>query len=301
MKYYLLEQDYNPGSSSETESWDLPRTENIKSLIFDITAQQSSGTAATRSNTAAQLDQIRIGAAESNRVSEIDGEDLDAFNILNGNETNFNSSAADNARITLGMVYALDPFCMNPETQFTQPFGLSGNVARKVEVAFAADGSNIDSKNLSIGIVTTPQATNGYMAFHRDSYTVANNVNNFTDVPQPGKLLGVFNYETTSATDITADGSYRTGQTIQEQSITISRKDVVGHVYTTTMGAMQGGYTANLTDKGYSFWNFGITNAIGNLGIPSSGEIPQNMEVRTKGGSAADAVRVMPVTLNTNV
>ena len=60
MKYYLLEADDNPSTSAEVDSRDLPRTETIKSLILDVTAQQSSTTAATRSNLAAQIDQIRI-------------------------------------------------------------------------------------------------------------------------------------------------------------------------------------------------------------------------------------------------
>jgi len=302
MKYYLLEADDDPSTGSEISSRDLPRNETAKALIFDITAQQSSATAATRVNLAAQIDQIRIGAAESNRVSEIDGEDLDAFNVLNGNEVNFDSSAADNARVSLGYVYPFDPFCLSPEVDFNQPFGISGNVARKVEIAYAADGSNIDDKRVAIGIVTSPTATSGYVAFHRDAYTVANAVNNFTDVPQPGKLLGVFNFETTSAADVTSDGVHRTGQTIQEQAITINRKDVLGHIYPTTAAAMSGNYTANLTDTGYSFWNLGFTNKVGGLGVPSgSSEIPQNMEIRTKGGSSADATRVYAVTLNTNV
>jgi len=302
MKYYLLEADDNPSTSAEVDSRDLPRTETIKSLVLDITAQQSTTTAATRTNLAAQIDQIRIGAAESNRVSEIDGEDLDAFNVLNGNHTNFHSSTTDNGRVNLGMVYPFDPFCMSPEVDFNQPFGLSGQVARKVEISYAADGSNIDDKRLALGIVTAPTASNGYVAFHRDSFTAANNVNNFTDIPQPGKLLGVFNYETTGADDVTTDGAHRSGQTIQEQAVTINRKDVLGTIYTTTAAAMQGGYETSLTDSGYSFWNLGFTNKVGSLGVPTgNSEIPQNMEIRTKGGSAADACRVYAVTLNTNV
>ena len=301
MKYYLLEADDNPGSSAEVDSRDLPRQETIKSLILDITAQQSSTTAATRANLAAQIDQVRIGAAESNRVSEIDGEDLDAFNILNGNHTNFHSSTTNNGRVNLGMVYPLDPFTCSPEVDYNQPFGLSGSVARKLEIAYAADGTNIDDKRLAIGIITTPTSTNGYTAFHRDSYTASNNVNNFTNIPQPGKLLGVFNFETTSADDVTTYGGHWTAQTIQEQAITINRKDVLGTIYTTTAAAAQGGYETLLSDSGYSFWNLGFTNKVGGLGVPTQGQIPQNMEIRSKGGSSADAARVYAVTLNSNV
>ena len=300
MKYYLLETDDNPGSSAEVESRDLPRTETIKSLIFDITAQQSSGTAATRQNVAGQIDQIRIGAAESNRVSEIDGEDLDAFNVLHGNNTMFNSAASDNARISLGYVYPFDPFALSPECDYNQPFGMSGDVARKVELSYAADGSNIDDKRIAVGIITSPTQTGGYVAFHRDSYTASSGVNNFTDIPQPGKLLGVLNFETTGASDITSDGDHRTTQTIREQSITINRKDVLGPIYTTTMAAHNGNYEGSITDEGYSFWNLGFTNKVGSLGVPTSGSIPDNMEIRSLGG-AANAARVYATTLNSNV
>jgi len=47
LKYYLLETDDTPGTGAETFDADLPRTETTKSLIFDVTAQQSAATAAT--------------------------------------------------------------------------------------------------------------------------------------------------------------------------------------------------------------------------------------------------------------
>jgi len=310
VKFFLLEADDNPGAGAELDQRDLPRTETTKALIIDITAQQiGATTAVSRENAAAQLDQLRIGAAESNRVSEIDGEDLLNWNILLGNHTPFDSGATDNARVTTGMVYPMDPFMLFPQIDYNQPFGLTGRVARKVEFLYAADGATatadgVDDKRMAIGIVTTPaQSSGGYVAFHRDTYTGVNNVNNFTDVVQPGKLLGVHGFETSSWADELTDGDHRTGSSIQEVAITIDRKDVLGPVYPTTIADFNGQYEiGGPTDEGHFFWNFGMHNRNGALGLPTgNARIPNNMECRQKGGSALGAIRIHTVTLNDNV
>jgi len=133
--YYLLEADNNPGAGVETINRDLPRQGVTKALIFDITAQEAgSSVAGTRLNLAAQLDQLRIGAVESARVSEVDGEDLDAFNVLLGNDALHDSqTSADNARQVLGLVYPFDPFMITSRMDYNQGFGIGGNVARKAE------------------------------------------------------------------------------------------------------------------------------------------------------------------------
>ena len=299
----MIEDDHNPGAGADSDNWNLSRSSTTKALIFDVTAQQSSTTAATRFNTASQLELIQLGVSESQAVSEVEGEDLDAWNILNGNTTQFNSSTTDNARIVYSSVYALDPFMMNPEIRYDEPFGLSGKVARKLKVKFAADGNNIDDKRLAIGQITSTTATSGYVSFHENNVTsMTNGSNEWTEVPQPGKLLAALLYETTSAADVTADGAHRSDQTIEEIAIAIDRKDVFGPVYTTTLAALAGRYEQDLTDEGYSIWNFGIGNK-GSLGVPSApaSMIPSNMEIRAKGGDAGDAAKIYAVTLNTEV
>lgn len=301
VQYYLLDTDINPGASAEVDSRDLPRQGTTKALIFDITAQQSSITAATRTAVDGQIDQIRIGAEESNRISEIDGEDLSAYNALLGNHTLFDSAATDNTRIVSGYTYGFDPFMTAPQIDYNQPFGITGKVARKVEVSFAADGGNIDDKRVAIGIVVDNNASNGYVTFHRDSYTAASGSTNWTDVPQPGKFLGVLNFETNGASDITTDGDHRTTQDIKEQAITINRRDVMGPIYTTTMAAMNGSYEiGSIQDEGYSLWNLGIHNKAGGLGLPKASRIPNDMEIRSVGGNTG-AVRTYAITLNDNV
>ena len=102
-------------------------------------------------------------------------------------------------------------------------------------VGATATADGVDDKRMAIGIVTTPaQSSGGYVTFHRDTYTGVNGVNNFTDVVQPGKLLGVHGFETNSWADELTDGDHRTGSDIQEIAITIDRKDVLGPIYPTT-------------------------------------------------------------------
>jgi len=308
LQYYLLETDDNPGTAAETDSRDLPRSGVIKALIFDVTAQNNGTSTGDRITRSAQIDQFRIGVVESNRISEIDGEDLDAFNVLRGCYSYMDNGIEDNERISFGFTYPLDPFMIGPNLDFSQPFGLSGSVGRKIEFVYAGDattdaGLQMDDTRMAIGaIVRTGSGTGGYLSFHRDAYTAAaGGVNNFTDVPQPGKLVGVFNFEATNFGEITVDGDHRTTQTIREQSIAINRKDILGPVYTTMSSIINGaaGDLGSGVDEGYSFWNLGINNSSGDLGIPSAGAIPNNMEIRSAGG-AATAARVHAVTLNTN-
>ena len=307
MKYYLLETDDLPGTGAETDNRDLPRDSVTKCLIFDAAAQTNGTSAGTRLTQTAQLDQLRIGAVESNRVGEVDGEDLDAFNVLMGNYTFLDTAAVNNSRLSWGMVWPTDPFCIGHNQDLSQSFGIPGAVARKVEFLYAADvvtdaGLAIDTKRLAIGIITSSGSSNGYLTFTRNTFTGATGgVNTFTTIPTPGKLLGVLNFETTSAADITTDGDNRSTQSIRQQAITIGRKDVAGPIYTTTAGYIQGSYEIGaLSDEGFSFWNLGIRNEVGPLGIPTTGSIPRDMEIRTSTG-AADAIRVYGVILNTNV
>ncbi len=304
VKYFLLETDDNPGTSAEVERFDLPRRETSKGLILDITAQQNGTCIATRTGLASQIDQVRIGTAESNRVSEVDGEDLDAFNVLVGNHALFDAAAcSDNSRVVHGMVYPFDQFIMSPQIDYGEEFGLTGNAARNLEIAYAADGSNVDDKRLAIGIVTVPESrTKGFVDFHRTAYCASNGSNQRIDVPEGGKLLGVETFETTGAADVTADGAHRTDQSVEEMAVTINRNDVLGPIYTTTAQQHNGHYEiGSISDEGYSLWNFGIFSRRATPGIPTNGEIGQNWQIRQLGGDAADAVRTYIIRQNRNV
>lgn len=306
LQWYLLEDGDDPGTSAEVDSRDLPRETITKALIFQINALAAGTGGQSRANLAAQLDQVRIGAVESNRVSEIDGEDLDAWNALNGNHAFFHSSTTNNQAIALGMTYNLDPYCMGPKIDYNQSFGISPSVARKVEFAYAADGAAdtlltaYDSKQLSIGAIakdSEQSTTGGYLTFNRHSYTNAASTNEFTTIPGPGQLLGVFGFET----DDTASGqtAIRTANNITELAITVGRKDLLGPVYPDMIKSVHGQYeTGAISDEGYFFWNLGISNEVGALG---RGPIPDKAEIRAKGGTDTGAVRLYTARLNTNV
>ena len=306
LQWYLLEDADDPGTAAEVDSRDLPREVTTKALILQIEAIAAGTGTATRINLAAQVDQVRIGAVESNRISEIDGEDLDAFNVLNGNNAFFHSSATDNQIIALGMTYGLDPYCYGPKVDYNQNFGISPRVARKIEFAYAADGAAdtlsaaVDNKQLSIGCVAKDNeqsGTGGYLSFSRSAYSTVNNVNEFLTVPQPGQLLGVFGFETNDTA--AAQTAIRTANDIQEMSVAVGRKDLLGPIYPDMVKSFNGTYeTGALSDEGFFFWNLGISNEVGALG---RGPIPDKTEIRIKGGSDAGAVRIYAPRLNTNV
>lgn len=311
LEYFLLESDDNPGTGTEQDRRDLPRAGIIKALIFDITAQTNGTSAGTRTDLTAQVDQIQIGAVESNSVSQIDGEDLDGFNTLMGNHALIDTNASDNHRNVFGFTLPLDPFMIGPNMDFNQPYGLPGSVARRVVFDYAADvvtdaGLAIDDKRMAIGaIVRKDGASVGYMTFHRHSFAGATGgVNTFTDVPTSGpnsKLLGVFNFEATNAGEVTGDGDHRTTQSIRDQAITVDRKVRLGPIYTTMMAAIHGQYeTGAINDEGYSLWNLGMRNQTGQLGVPIVGGIPNNMEIRSSTGAAVTN-RVHAIILNTNI
>ena len=300
LQWYLLEADHDPGTAAETVNRDLPRAGITKALVFNMPALAESTGGQTVQQLGAQLDQIRIGAIESNKVSEIDGEDLFNWNIVNDNHPFVNTSTTDNAVVQIGMTYALDPFCIGSYVDYNQKFGISANVARKVEILYGADVSaQVDGKNLAIGAIVKDQAdqdsTGGYITFTRDAYTAANNVNNFTTVPIGGQLIGAFCFETND----TASGqtALRTANDIQQQAIAINRKDVAGPVYPDMCKDFNGQYElGSIGDEGYWFWNFGIRNEVGAIGRPTQ----DKMEIRSLGGSDAGAVRVYAARLNNN-
>lgn len=310
LQYYLLETDHNPGTGAETVERDLPRVGVTKALVFDVTAQTNGTSAGARLALTSQLDQISVGVVESNRVSEIDGEDLDAFNVLRGNVPVINVSATNNARNVFGMVYPFDPYCLGPNLDYNRPFGVPGSIARKIRVLYDADattdaGLQLDDKRMAIAaIVRTEQSSAGYLSFTRDAYTTTDNADNFTTVPTSGpnsKLLGVLNFETTEATAVTADGDHRSNQGITEQAITVNRRDILGPIYTTVAQAHNGVYEmGGISNEGFSLWNFGINPNDNNVGVPTVGGIPNEMEIRSRSG-VAEAARHYACILNTNV
>lgn len=310
LQYYLLETDHNPGTGAETVERDLPRVGVTKALVLDVTAQTNGTSAGGRLALTAQLDQISVGVVESNRVSEIDGEDLDAFNVLRGNHVLIDTSATANQRNSFGMVYPFDPYCLGPNMEYNMPFGVPGSIARKIRILYEADqtvdaGLQLDDKRMAIGaIVRTEQTSAGYISFTRDSYTSTDGADNFTTVPTSGpnsKLLGVLNFETTSAADVTTDGDHRSNQGITEQAISVNRRDILGPIYTTMMQQTNGQYeTGAISDEGFSLWNLGINSPTGNIGVPTVGGIPNEMEIRSRSG-VAEATRNYAVILNTNV
>jgi len=310
LQYYLLETDFNPGTGAETVERDLPRIGVTKALVLDVTAQTNGTSAGGRTALTSQLDQISVGVVESNRVSEIDGEDLDALNVLRGNHALIDTSAVANQRNVFGMVYPFDPFCIGSNLDYNRPFGVPGSIARKLRVLFDADatvdaGLQLDDKRMAIAaIVRTDQGSAGYLTITRDSYTSTDGSDNFTTVPTSGpnsKLLGVLNFETTGAADVTTDGDHRSNQGITEQAITVNRRDILGPIYTTVMQIHNGQYeTGAINDEGYSLWNFGFNAADANIGVPTVGGIPNEMEIRSRAG-VAEATRNHALILNTNV
>ncbi|PBO85763.1 MAG: hypothetical protein COA77_02555 [Thaumarchaeota archaeon] len=305
-KMYKLVTDYDPGIAVETKEWDLPSDDKriLKCLILDIVGQRNGVADPTRQVVASQLDEIKVGVAANPEVSRILGEDLYNNNVLLGNRPIFDGGGADNSRVSLGMVLPLDPFMMSPQIDYHQPYGMPGGIASQLSVKFDADDAAFDGKKLTVGVISSLisdlggfSKLQGYMSYTRHSDTMAVGTEKSYAIPQPGKLLGVQFFETTSFADIIADGEYRSTQSIQEASITRGENVTHGALPTTTFGIMNGADVTELTDQGYSLWNLGIHNKVGSLGIPDKGRIPSNLKVKVLGG-VADAVRIVPITLN---
>ena len=303
-KMYRLVTDYDPGTGVETKEFDLPDDNKrlLKSVVFDMAGQRNGGADPTRQVVASQIDEVKIGVSENPEVSRILGEDLYNSNVLLGNRPIWDSGGADDARVSLGFVHALDPFSMAPQLDFNQPYGMPGGIAGQLSVKFDADNAAFDGKKLTVGVIHSSikdlggfGKLQGYMTYARHSDTMAVGTEKSYSIPQPGKLLGVQFYETTCFADITGDGDYRSTQTIQEAAITRGDDVTHGALPTTMFGIMNGQDVTELTDQGYSFWNLGIHNKLGSLGI--KGRIPSNLKVRVKGGVADDA-RICPITLN---
>ena len=302
---YRLVTDYSPGTGDKTKDFDLPtsRDQSIKALVFDLIAQRN-GAAPTKENTAAQIEEITVGVKESPEISQILGKELLNDNVLFGNRPIWSGGGADDARVSLGMVKALDPFMMAPQIDYRQPFGMPGSIAGQFKVKFAADANGLDSKKLTVGVITSKISDlggplQGYMTYHKHIETQAVGTEKSYSIPQPGKLLGIHLFETTSFADVATDGAGR-AQTVKEIAITKGEKVIQGPLPPTIPAIMNGQHVSELTDKGHSLWSFGIHNRIGSLGVPTNGRISDDLKVRVLGG-VADEARIYPITLNDNV
>lgn len=294
------------GATTLTE--DIRLNYNVHSFHLDVFTLKDSGTAATIQNLVDKVQDVRLSTLGGNPESIIDGDDLfDAQGLVWGN-LRYHSilTSTDNIPHAFGMQLPMSPFPNDP----TRNFGLNANNGIQFILNTGADVSQ-DFDNglydLTVEGLDTSDKPNslGHIKYVQDAFTSgAVNSARDTTVGPASRLLGVFNFMTTSYDDLAASAAHDvTG--IREQRITFSESIASANKPSrawsmkpiqTVATFSAAAAVINVLDDGRWFNNFGIQNDNASLGINISG-IGQNTKVSTIAGVASEATRVCPLLL----
>lgn len=297
------------GSTATTFSEEIKFGHIVDNLIVNSYCLKLTASAATVQNLVDKIDQFRITTENGDPESTIDGDDLHEFPKYSLGLHPFVSKLTSTDNIPHAVSY-LYPFSTFPRN-FRAPYGLPAFQGVQMQYDTAADTAgdfdNFTTDVLTEGVtadVKTGGGTNGYIKFVRDAYT-SGAVDETHETRITGKkLLGVYNFMTTSFDDLAASAAINvTG--IREQQVTKSDATVIRYKpfeswatrpNNTLSGfdAIAGDATDNtdILDDGRWFQNLGIQN------IPAGIVINDNprVEIKTTAG-VAEATRLYGVVL----
>lgn len=294
------------GTTATTTSEGIKFGHIVDNLIINGYALKEEGCAATNQNLVDKFNQFRITTENGDPESTIDGDDLHEFSKYAFGIHPYMSklTSTDNLPHAVSFLYPFTTFPRN----FRAPFGLPVNQGVQLQYDTDADvDEDFDGYTTDVlteGVTSDVKATQGYIKFTRDAYT-SGAVDETHDTKITGKkLLGVYNFMTTSFDDLAASAAINvTG--IREQSLSKSDSTVVRYkpfqswatrpVNTLTDLAVIAGDVsdnANILDDGRWFHNLGIQNIPAGVVIDDD----SNVEIKTTAG-VAEATRVYGVIL----
>jgi hypothetical protein len=292
------------GATATTLTEDINFAFNAHSIHQDVFCYKDSGTAATVQNLIDKITQVRLITQNGNPEITIDGDDLhDLLPLAFGTipYVSINTST-DNIPHGFGLQYPLSPFWWDPLKNFGMPGGQGIQYVTDLspDVAQDFDGYTYDLTVEGVDTADKPNS-NGYVRISQDAYTAAavGEIRK-TQIAPARRILGVYNYMTTSFDDLAAAASFDvTG--IRTQSIAFS--DSIQFQYKpsrswsmklpqTVASFAAAAAVINVLDDGRWFADYGINNAGAALGIAYQ----PNAAVLTTAG-VAEATRVYPVAL----
>ena len=267
---------------------------------LNVFALKLTTTGATLQQLVEKVDQFRIATVRGQPESTIDGDDLFDF-LPNIGIQRFISatSTTDNDPMGYGLTYPCSPFPNDP----TKNYGLAPGDGIQTEIDGAADVAgdydnytyDLTVEGLTADIKPNPQ---GFLKFVRDSYTSgAVGEERFTNVGPARRLLGTFNFQTTSFEDLAAAAAVNTTG-IREQAVTYSDAIRAGPYKPFRSWGMDSAFMTTASpsmflDDGHFYSDYGIHNGTSELGLNTSGA---TVKIRTTAG-VAEATKVYPVVL----
>ena len=288
------------GTTATTLTDEIKFNFTANAFHLNVFALKLTTGAATLQQLVDKVDQFRISTVRGQPETTIDGDDLFDF-LPNIGVQRFISatSTTDNDPLGFGLTYPCSPFPNDP----TKNFGLKYGDGVQTEIDFTADTAgdydnytyDLTVEGLTADIKPDPQ---GFLKFVRDAYTSqAVGEDNFTRIGPAKRLLGTFNFQTTSYEDLAAAAAYNTTG-IREQAVEYSSAIRAGPYKPFRSWGMDRAFPTTtsptmLLDQGHFFSDYGINNSTAELGFNTLGA---SVEIRTTAG-VAEATKVYPVVL----
>jgi hypothetical protein len=308
LKIATIKNQQSLGATATTFTEDIRLNYNVHSLHLDVFGLKDSTTASTQQEFVDKITDVRISTLSANPESIIDMDDLFDMQGLVFKNLRYHSinTSGNNIPHAYGVQVPLSPFPDDP----TRNFGLPANNGVQFITTTAADtvgdydGFTYDLTLEGLDTFDKPNSL-GHCKYIQDSFTSsAVGSARSTIVGPANRLLGIYNFMTTSFDDLAAAATFDVIG-IREQQITFSEsvassnkpsrffsKKPIQTVASFAVGAA----VINVLDDGRWYNDFGIQNDNASLGINISG-IGQNTSVKSFAGVASELTRVMPIVL----
>jgi len=307
LEYGEIQTQEDLTAVATTFRYDIDVNYTLNNLSFNVFARKLTATAATNQQLIDKIEQIRVSTKTSDPESAIDGDDLWDFpKYAFGNTHNYITklTSTDDLPHAFGMMFPFSPLPHNMRA----PFGLAPNQGKQVIIQTNADtAGDFDNYTLDViaeGVSGTDAATSGHTKFTQDIFT-SGSVDSHEDTQVIGKkLLGTYNFMTTSYDDLGANAAHDITGIREQQLLKSSRTDLFWKPFyqwsrrqnspLTDLAVIAGDVSdiPDILDDGRWFHDFGIEQ--GGIDISNSAE---KYEIRTIAGVASEATRVYGVVL----
>lgn len=293
------------GTGITTTDEDIRFNYNAHSLHFDVFAYKDEGTAATVQNLIGdKITQMRLNTQNGTPEISWRVDDWHDFHPLALGLIPYVSilTSTDNIPHGFGLQYPFSPFPWDP----TKNFGAPANFLTQFVIDSVADvNQDFDGYvyDLTVEGLDTSDKPNslGYVRATQDVYT-AGSVGEIrpTQVNNYKRLLGVYNFMTTSFDDLAAAAAFDVIG-IRQQAVAYGKKTSFNYkpsrAWSMKLTQDVATFAAaaaviNVLDEGRWFADYGMLNQLPNIGLAS---VP-NTTIETTAG-VAEATRVIPIAL----
>jgi len=307
LEYGELATQESLTANATSHKFDIDVNYTLNDISMSFFCLKLAATATTNQILIDKVDRVEVSTVNGDPESSIDGDDLwDFSKYAFGNSHNYISklTSTDNLPHAFGMQY---PFSPHPHN-LRAPFGLAPRMGKQFTVKNIADvAATFDAYTMDLlleGVSGSDAGTSGHMKFTRDAYT-SGAVDANQDTQVIGKrLLGTYNFMTTSHDDLAASASHdvtgiRSQRLLEDTTSVLKWKPFSQwgrrkNATNTDLGVIAGDVTdiPDILDDGRWFQDFGIQSLPAGINMDSG----KKYEIRTTAG-VAEATRVYGVLL----